>query len=148
LEWRNPFFNANRPELPQTIRRATLIAALASAALNAAAQDGDIAAGHSFARKACSGCHIVDAQQHRPPWRIFIGPPFGDIANIRDITATALRDDLAMSHPKMPDPIVTPEQMADVIAYILSLRSDPAPESKRSTADGRSSGLGVSAIGR
>jgi mono/diheme cytochrome c family protein len=134
--------------MPQPIRRATLIAALASAALTAAAQDGDIAAGHSFAREACSACHVVDAQQHRLPWRIFIAPAFGTIANTPGKTATALPDVLATSHPKLPDPILTPEQMADVIAYILSLRSDPAPESKRSTADGRSSGLGVSAIGR
>jgi len=111
--------------MPQPVRRATLAAALAAITLSAHAQDGDIAAGHSFARNACSACHLVDAQQHRPPWRIFIGPAFRNIANARDITATALRDVLAKSHPKMPDPVVTPEQLADVIAYILSLRSEP-----------------------
>jgi hypothetical protein len=39
------------------------------------------------------------------------------------MTATALRVFLTTSHPKMPNPIVTPEQMTDVIAYILSLHS-------------------------
>jgi mono/diheme cytochrome c family protein len=111
--------------MPQPIRQATLAAALAATALSAHAQDGDIAAGHSFAREACSACHVVDAQQHRPPWRIFIGPAFGNIANTRGMTATTLRMFLTTSHPKMPNPIVTPEQMADVIAYILSLHSEP-----------------------
>lgn len=97
-----------------------------------------MAAGHSFARESCSACHVVEAQQQRPPWRIFIGPAFGKIANTRGLTATSLRLFLTTSHPKMPDLILTPEQMADVIAYILSLRSKSDPECYRITADGRS----------
>jgi mono/diheme cytochrome c family protein len=120
-------FNANGLRMPQPIRRATLVAFAAT--LSAHAQGGDIAAGHSFAREACSTCHVVDAQQQRPPWRIFIGPAFRNIANTRGTTATALRVFLTTSHPKMPNPIATPEQMADVIAYILSLRSDRDPKS-------------------
>ena len=56
---------------------------------------------------------------------IFIGPGFRNIANTPGITATALRVFLTTSHPNVPNPIVTSEQMADVIAYILSLRSEP-----------------------
>ena len=127
-------FNAKGLRTLQPIRRAALGAAIAATALNAHALDGDIAAGHSFAREACSACHVVDAQQHRPPWRIFIGPAFRNIANTRGQSATTLRVFLRTSHPKMPDPILTPDQMADVIAYILSLRSDTDPESKRNNA--------------
>jgi hypothetical protein len=54
---------------------------------------------------------------------IVIGPGFRDIANT-GMTATALRVFLTTSHPKMPNRILTPEQTADVIAYILSMR-DP-----------------------
>jgi cytochrome c len=115
--------------MPQPIRRAILAAAVAATTLSAHAQNGDIAAGHSFARKACSPCHVVDAEKQRPPRRIFIGPGFRNIANTPGMTATALRVFLTTSHPKMPNPILTPEQMADVIAYILSLRSDRDPES-------------------
>jgi mono/diheme cytochrome c family protein len=112
--------------MPQYIRRTPLIAALVATTLSAHAQDGEIAAGHSFARAACSACHVVDAEE-RPPRRIFIGPAFRNIANTPGITATALRVFLTTSHPKVPNPIVTTEQMADVIAYILSLRSASAP---------------------
>jgi mono/diheme cytochrome c family protein len=128
MNWSDGILHLQREEglrMPQPIRRATLAAALAATALSANAQHGDIAAGHSFAREACSACHVVDAQQQRPPRRIFIGLPFRNIANTRGTTATALRVFLTTSHPKMPNPIVTPEQMADVVAYILSLRSEP-----------------------
>ena len=129
--------------MPQYIRRTTLVAALAATTLSAHAQNGDIAAGHSFARAACSACHVVDAEQG-PPRRIFIGPGFRNIANRPGITATALRVFLTTSHPKTPNPILTSEQIADVIAYILSLRSDRDPKSGRP----RCSGLGVPSVGR
>jgi hypothetical protein len=41
------------------------------------------------------------------------------------MTATALRVFLTSSHPKMPNLILSPQQTADVIAYILSLRDHP-----------------------
>jgi len=49
-------------------------------------------------------------------------PDFQEIANTKGMTATALRVFLTASHPKMPNLILTPEQIADVTAYILSLR--------------------------
>ena len=120
-------FSAKSLVMPQPIRRATLVAALAATTLNAHAQNGgDIAAGHSFAHEACSACHVVDAEE-RPPRRIFIGPAFRSIANTPGMTVTALRVFLTTSHPKVPNPIIMSEQMAHVIAYILSLRSAPAP---------------------
>ena len=111
--------------MPQYIPRTTLIAALAATTLSARAQDGEIAAGHSFARAACSACHAVDAED-RPPRRIFIGPAFRNIANTPGITATSARVPYDVT-PEVPNPIVTTEQIADVIAYILSLRSASAP---------------------
>jgi mono/diheme cytochrome c family protein len=109
----------------QRTRRVMLAAALAVTAVNAHAQDGNGAAGHAFAREACNACHVVDAEQ-RAPRHIIIGPAFRDIANTSGITATALRAFLMSSHPKMPNLILTPEEMADVIAYILSLRGRPS----------------------
>jgi hypothetical protein len=54
-----------------------------------------------------------------------------DISNTRGITATALRAFLTTSHPKMPNLILTPEETADVIAYILSLRERPSSSPPR-----------------
>ncbi len=102
--------------------RMVLVAVLALAALRANAQDGDVGAGHAFAREACNACHMAEAKQ-RKPRRIVIGPAFRDIANAPSTTATSLRVFLMTSHPKMPNLILTPEETADVIAYILSLRA-------------------------
>jgi len=96
-------------------------AALAASACGPKAQDGDVWTGHAFAREACKACHLVDPEARAP--RIFeIGPAFHDIANIRGMTATAIRVFLTSSHPKMPNLILTPDEIADVTAYILSLR--------------------------
>jgi cytochrome c len=101
----------------------TLTSLLATSAVNAAARDGDVAAGRAFAREDCKLCHIVDPDD-RATRSIVIGPGFRDIANTSGMTATALRVFLTTSHPKMPNLILSPEQTTDVIAYILSLR-DP-----------------------
>lgn len=85
------------------------------------AQDGDVAAGRSFAREACISCHVVEPTNVRPRI-VVIGPNFHDIANTKGMTATALRVFLTTSHPKMPNLILTPQQITDVTAYILSLR--------------------------
>src|SRR5271156_2649252 len=105
----------------QAGRAVALAVALAAAAFKANAQDGDVAAGHAFAREACKACHMVEAEEG-PSRIIVIGPTFRNIANTPGITATAIRVFLTTSHPKMPNLILTPEEIADVSAYILSLR--------------------------
>jgi len=98
-------------------------ATLALIAPSAHAQDG-AAAGYAFARQACSACHVVEAEQQAPRLLV-IGPAFRDIANTRGMTATALRVFLTTSHPKMPNLILTLDEIADVSAYVLSLRDRP-----------------------
>src|SRR6516165_7517524 len=97
------------------------VAALTATTFNANAQDGDGAAGRIFAREACITCHVVEPG-NASPRVVAIGPDFRDIANTKGMTATALRVFLTTSHPKMPNLILAPEQIADVSAYILSLR--------------------------
>ena len=65
-------------------------AAMAATAFSAKAQDGDVVAGHAFARETCRACHMVDPEA-RAPRRINIGPAFRDIANTPGMTATAIR---------------------------------------------------------
>ncbi len=49
--------------MPLITRSMTLAAVLAASALSAQAQDGDVAAGHAFARESCNACHVVEAEQ-------------------------------------------------------------------------------------
>ena len=94
-----------------------------AAALPAKAQDGigNAAAGHAFAREICLPCHVVEAGKPAPRMLV-IGPAFREIANTPGMTAMALHAFFASPHPKMPNLILTQQEAADVIAYILSLR--------------------------
>lgn len=80
----------------------------------------NVAAGRAFAHEACVSRHIVEPTNVSPRV-VAIGPNFQDIANTKGMTATALRV-LTTSHPKMPNLILTPDQITDVTDYILSLR--------------------------
>ena len=104
---------------------------LTASAYTANAQDasGNPEAGRLYAREVCSPCHALTAEQASQR-TIAIGPDFQTIANTSGITATALRAFLQTPHPKMPNLILTPEQSADVIAFVLSLRDRGQPESK------------------
>ena len=103
---------------------ATLWLGLAGVALAANAQEGpgDLEAGHALARHVCSPCHSIEPGPAAP--RMFeIAPDFQTIADTPGMTATALNAFLLTSHPKMPNFILSREQSADVITYILSLRA-------------------------
>jgi cytochrome c2 len=52
--------------MPWITRRLASAAILALSAVSAHAQDGDVAAGHAFAREACRACHMVEANQQKP----------------------------------------------------------------------------------
>jgi mono/diheme cytochrome c family protein len=105
-----------------------LVRILTASAYTASAQDasGNPEAGRLFAREVCSPCHAVTAEQASQR-TIAIGPDFQTIANTSGMTATALRAFLQTPHPKMPNLILTPEQSADVIAFVLSLRDRRQP---------------------
>jgi cytochrome c2 len=112
------------------MRRAS-IAALAAAALGAVpalAQDpltgGDPGTGARFARETCTPCHVV-SQQQLSPTRFALAPSFEQIARSEGITATALYAFLTTPHDLMPNLVLQPDEAADVIAYILSLRRGP-----------------------
>ena len=100
-------------------------ATLALIAASAHAQDGDAAAGYDLARQACRACHVVEAEQQAPRLLV-IGPAFRISLILAGMTATALRVFLTTSHQKMPNLMLTPEEIADVSAYVLSLRDRPS----------------------
>lgn len=105
-----------------------LLAVAALLAVPAAAQDpltgGDPATGARFARETCTPCHVV-SQQQLAPSRFAVAPSFEQIARSEGMTATALYAFLTTPHDLMPNLVLKPDEAADVIAYILSLRRSP-----------------------
>jgi len=82
-----------------------------------------------YAREVCSPCHAVTAEQASQRM-IVVAPDFQSIANTGGMSATALRAFLQIPHPKMPNLILTSDQSADVIAFLMSLRDRRQPETK------------------
>ena len=88
--------------------------------LSAQAQHaGDPAAGAGYAKQYCSKCHAIDRTETSPELK---APPFRDVANTKGMTATALTVWLTTSHPRMPNIVIEPNDMDNVVAFILSLK--------------------------
>jgi mono/diheme cytochrome c family protein len=86
-----------------------------------AAQLGDAKAGHAYATSVCAECHEVEAGESFSPNPD--APTFQEVADTPGMTAQALTVWLQTSHPTMPDFIIKPDDMDNLIAYITSLRT-------------------------
>jgi hypothetical protein len=64
-------------------------------------------------------CHALKQVETSPEPT---APPFADVANTQGMTATALTVWLTTSHPTMPNIVIEPHDMDNVVAYILSLK--------------------------
>jgi tetratricopeptide (TPR) repeat protein len=81
---------------------------------------GDPAKGLAYAQRVCSGCHNVLRRDDASPNRR--APPFTKVASTPGMTATALTVWSRTVHPTMPNLVIEPTDMDNLIAYILSLR--------------------------
>jgi mono/diheme cytochrome c family protein len=103
---------------------AALIVASASAG---AAEIGDAKRGLAYAKKVCSECHGVNATDEQSP--DFMAPTFREVANTKGITERALYVWLQSgNHESMPNFMIEPSDLDDVIAYIMSMRATQAPQ--------------------
>jgi mono/diheme cytochrome c family protein len=83
-------------------------------------------AGREFALGVCTGCHVVAADQPFAPL-ISGAPSFKEIANRPNVSAASLRRTISMlpqvpSHGRMANPLINEHELADVVAYVMTLR--------------------------
>ena len=105
--------------------RSLIAATGAVLALAGAAQPqetGSVAAGHELARQVCAECHAIEA--HDPLSPHADAPPFRDVANQPEMTALALSVWFRTPHPTMPNFVLKDDETEDLIAFILSLRTE------------------------
>jgi mono/diheme cytochrome c family protein len=96
-------------------------AAIAFAAGSSEAQEvGSAARGLALAQHVCARCHAVQKQQKQSPHEV--APAFQVIASAPGMTAMALSAALQTSHQTMPNLVLNHNELADVVAYILSLK--------------------------
>jgi mono/diheme cytochrome c family protein len=83
---------------------------------------GDARKGLNYARKVCAACHNVQRSDAKSPNSKT--PPFKQIANTPGMSVTALTVWSRTMHPTMPNLIIEPNDMDDLIAYVLSLKDN------------------------
>ncbi|MFO1247336.1 MAG: c-type cytochrome [Alphaproteobacteria bacterium] len=81
----------------------------------------DVEAGHRLASTWCSGCHHVEYSATGP--QRDSAPPFVSVAARASTTAASLNVFLSTPHSVMPDFSLSRQEIANLTAYILSLRS-------------------------
>ena len=88
----------------------------------ALAQDyGDAKRGSAIALHTCIACHGVHRGENSTNP---LAPPFAAIAAVNGISAMALNVALLSPHRVMPNMMLDPQERANVIAYILSLKTE------------------------
>jgi mono/diheme cytochrome c family protein len=101
------------------MRWLALTVILLFAAPVAAQEAGEPQAGAAYANQYCASCHAIADEDASPE---HTAPRFKDVANTSGMTATALTVWLQTSHPTMPNIILEPNDVSNVVAYILSLK--------------------------
>lgn len=86
----------------------------------AAQQIGQPGRGLVSAERLCSECHAVRKEAARSPNAD--APRFQALASLPGMTSIALSAALNTPHRSMPNIMLDPEERADIIAYILSLK--------------------------
>ena len=98
---------------------ACFVAAGPAAILPASAQN--LINGERIAKSWCAACHRIS--QNVPALGANdAAPSFSSIAQMGSTTEASLAAFLSTSHARMPDYSLTRDEIADVSAYILSLR--------------------------
>ena len=96
-----------------------LAAAFSTAAMTPGGASADPAAGKALAQKWCAECHSTGGDRLSPN---LAAPTFAELAAEPSITEYTLRAFLRTPHETMPNIKFTPEQMDDIVDYIISLK--------------------------
>jgi len=83
------------------------------------ASAADVSNGETLARRWCTSCHVVAADQPGPTGE---APPFRVIARTPGLDAGKIALFLLQPHPKMPDMGLSRQAASDLAAYIASLK--------------------------
>ena len=80
----------------------------------------DVSRGHALARLWCRDCHGVEPGEKTGPYET--PPSFQSFAGNPEITEVALKAYLQTTHPLMPQVKLKPDEIDEIVAYILSLK--------------------------
>lgn len=114
------------------MQRTTLVSALAFVALAGAGCAGDsgddsITRGLAFVTDNCAACHAVGPEGESP---VDGAPPFRSLQSRYPIEALAeaFAEGIVTGHADMPEFVLDPDEIDDVLAYLRSLPAEPEGE--------------------
>ena len=117
----------------------SMLAVLAATPPAAAQETGDPTAGQRLATRLCSACHIVGTERVGSD----VAPPFAVLAADPDTTVTELHAWIGPGHPVLPHLALTPKQIADINAYLDTLRGADVDQAPRGGTEERPPALGA-----
>ncbi len=82
----------------------------------------DAKTGKELASELCVSCHVVSREASSATISADV-PSFTTIANKQGQTAEAIAGAIVIAHPPMPQIQLTREEIGDLAAYILTLRT-------------------------
>ena len=103
----------------RTAIHVSLAVALSIMLASAASRSADLVAGELLADKWCAQCHGVRADRLGPN---LAAPTFPELAAEPSITEYSLRALLRAPHETMPQITLTPDEMEDIVGYVMSLK--------------------------
>lgn len=91
-----------------------------------AASSGSAAMGRALVRANCAGCHAVERTDESP---LKAALPFRDMGAFYPASdlQEAFAEGVVTAHPAMPQFEFTPQQIADLIAYLDSISGPASP---------------------
>jgi hypothetical protein len=99
---------------------AVLIAVFSRIKIQRGARDRLSATRSCFGAAGLWQCHAVQKEQTKSPNDD--APAFQNIVSVPGMTTIALSAALHISHQTMPNLVLDPNELADIVAYILSLK--------------------------
>lgn len=90
------------------------------APIGAMAQDSDVAHGKALVELNCATCHAIGTTDRSTHSK---APPFRELSKRYPLDALeeAFAEGIVTGHPDMPEFTASPEQIADILAYIGTL---------------------------
>ena len=81
--------------------------------------------GRELADRLCARCHAIHVNDRS---KLPLAPPFRDIANRYSVWGLqeALAEGIVVGHPQMPEFVLNPDEIFELLTYMDSLRTKPA----------------------
>jgi cytochrome c len=101
---------------------ASVLACTLATSLAATGASADATRGKALVQQGCASCHAVEPGQQSPNPK---APTFSAIAGEPSTTAYGLHVFLQTTHATMPNFVINPDDIDDIVSYILSLKAKP-----------------------